>query len=50
MARNNFTAEQVRQRIKAQNFTPENPHPNTFTIINDGKSELLLQINTLLAL
>jgi dephospho-CoA kinase len=50
MARNNFTAEQVRQRIEAQNFTPENPHPNTFTIINDGKSELLLQINTLLAL
>ncbi len=46
MARNGMTAEQVRQRIKSQSFTPSpgEPRPPLTMIVNDGFVPLLPQI------
>jgi dephospho-CoA kinase len=48
MARNNITAEQVKQRIKSQTYTPVNPHPHIHTLINDNAQPILPQIINLL--
>lgn len=48
MARNNITAEQVRQRIASQQHTPSTPHPHVYTIINDDTHAILPQIVSLL--
>jgi dephospho-CoA kinase len=48
MARNNISAEQVRQRIAAQQFTPDTPHPCIHTITNDNSTPLLPQLLPLL--
>lgn len=44
ISRNNMTEHQVRARIDSQNFTPENPHANVKTIVNDDTTPLLPQI------
>lgn len=46
--RSGLTAEQVRARIASQSFIPSAPHPFTYPIVNDGRSSLLRQIDTLL--
>lgn len=49
MHRNNLKAEDVEARINAQDsFTPNKPHPRTFTILNDNTTALLPQIKSLL--
>jgi dephospho-CoA kinase len=48
MARNNISAEQVQQRIAAQTFTPDVPHPCIHTITNTDTTPLLPQILSLL--
>ncbi len=48
MDRNGLSAEQVKQRIAAQQFTPEHPHPRVSKLQNDGKHSLLWQIHCLL--
>ncbi|MDE5808761.1 MAG: dephospho-CoA kinase [Muribaculaceae bacterium] len=47
--RNSLTAEEVKKRIKSQEFTPEKLHEQTKVIINDDKTAILPQIENLLA-
>lgn len=47
--RNSLTAEEVKKRIKSQEFTPEKIHEQTKVIINDDKTAILPQIENLLA-
>lgn len=42
--RNNLSPDQVKARIDSQRFTPSQPHPKIFTIINDDITPLLPQI------
>lgn len=48
MKRSNMTAEEVRARIKSQEFIPETPHSSVFEIINDEVLPLLPRIEELL--
>lgn len=48
MERNHISADEVRSRIDAQQYTPEHPHPNIHTINNDNIQPLLPQIISLL--
>ncbi|MBD5379799.1 MAG: dephospho-CoA kinase [Bacteroides sp.] len=47
--RNSLTAEEVKKRIKSQEFTPQKLHEQTKVIINDDKTAILPQIENLLA-
>lgn len=49
MKRNSVSADDVRKRIAAQIFTPSQPHPHVYIIVNDDITPLLPQINFLLA-
>lgn len=49
MERNGFTEAQVKSRIKAQQYIPENPHRNIHTVVNDNIQAILPQIEMLLS-
>ncbi|MDE5857791.1 MAG: dephospho-CoA kinase [Muribaculaceae bacterium] len=49
MKRNSLTAEEVKKRIKSQEFMPEQVHKRTMIIINDDKTAILPQIETFLS-
>lgn len=50
MTRNNCDRESVAARIASQNYVPDTPHSNIYTIVNDDVKALLPQIMTLLNL
>lgn len=49
MKRNGISAEEVKARMRSQEFSPTDLHPHVSELVNDGNYSLLLQINSLLA-
>lgn len=48
IARNGLSAEQVKNRIKAQRSEWLHPHPQSFRILNDGEHSVLCRLNELI--